>query len=59
MVHLSEHVDRVGVERQIGCINDTEGIQLMSQRTLTKHELCRIRPIEAVYAVRPAYTVLH
>ena len=59
VVHLREHVDRVGIERKVGGMNDTEGIELVSKRTFPKHELRRVRTIKTVNAVCPAEAVLH
>jgi hypothetical protein len=57
-IHLSQHIDSVAIETQIRVFDNTEGIQLMSQRLFSKNELCRIGTIKAVDAVGTTNAVL-
>ena len=59
MVHFSEHIDSIRVERKIWCVDDTQGIQLVTERAFAKHELRCIRAIETIDAIRSADAVLH
>jgi len=58
MIHLSQHVDCIGIKVQIRIIYNTQGVKLMAQGTLSEHELRGICAIKAVDTVGSANTVL-
>lgn len=51
MPHLSEHINGIRIERQIGLGNDPQGVQLMPKYFLPEHKLRRVRAIKTVHAV--------
>ena len=58
MVHLSQHVDRVRVERKVGAINDAKGIQLMPKCTLSEDKLGGIGSVQAIHTICSTYPIL-
>ena len=58
MIHLREHVHRIGIECQIGCVDNAKSVKLMAQGALAEDELSCVCPVQTVYAVRPADTIL-
>ena len=59
VVHFREHVDRIGIESEIGGINHPKGIQLVAESALSKHELCCIGPVKAVHTICSTEAILH
>ena len=59
MIHLREHVHRIGVERKVvRIVKHAECVKLMTQRSFPEHKLCSVCSVKAVHTVRPAYAIL-
>lgn len=58
VIHLSQHIHCIRIECQVRIVDHPKGIKLMAECSFSKYKLGSISPIEAVYAIRPAYAIL-
>lgn len=58
MVHLRQHVDRVGIECQVRRVDDAEGVELVPKSALAENELSSVGSVEAIDAVGTTDAVL-
>jgi hypothetical protein len=58
VIHLSQHIHGVRIERQVRMFHNSEGIQLVPQRALPEDKLRRVGTVQAIHAVRPADPIL-
>lgn len=58
VVHLRQHIDRVGIEGQVRRVDDAEGVELVPKSTLAKNELGGVRSVKTIDAVGATDAVL-